>query len=380
MFAPNYLPATRYGGPVRSAHGLARALVSAGHSVDVLTTDVDGPDRLDVPLDRPVEIDGVRAHYCPIRAPQRLYYSPVLAQRAAELMQRVDAVHVNGVFLWPGPHLARAARRAGKALVISPRGMLVPEMVAGKSRLVKKAWIALQERANLAAATAIHVTSLSEAEGLRAMGLDLAPVKVIGNGVDMPITPPDEGEIAEIWGDVPPGRRVAFLGRLDWTKGADMAIEAARAHPDAFIRLVGHDQIGLRAQLEPRLQRAGGGRCGDFLGPLDGRRKWAFLAGADVLLMPSIRESFGMSASEALAVGTPVIATEGVGAATLLHGLDPGLVVPRAQTALNRALVALLADDARRTALGAAARALAATELDWCTIAARMVELIDNRH
>lgn len=372
IFAPNYLPATRYGGPVRSAHGLARGLVDLGHRVDVLTTDVDGPERLDVALDQPTEMDGVQVHYCPIAAPRRVYFSPALARRAAGLLPRADAVHVNGMFLWPGPHLSQAARRAGKALVISPRGMLMPEMVAGRSRLVKQSWIALQERRNLAAATAIHVTSDSEAKGLRAMGLDLAPVSVIGNGVDLPDRQPTQAEIDAIWGDVPPGRRVAFLARLDWTKGVGMAIEAARAHPQAEIRLAGHDQIGLRVELERQLRRDDGSLAGAFLGPLDGMHKWAFLAGADVLLVPSVRESFGMSVAEAMAMGTPVIATEGVGAATLLNRLDPGLVMPREQAALSAALAALLSDDTRRMAIGQAARAMARTELSWTGIAAQM--------
>ena len=378
IFAPNYLPATRYGGPVRSTHGLAKALAAAGHIVDVLTTNVDGSDRLDVPLDRPVEMDGVQVHYCPLSPPRRIYYSSALAKRAAQLLPLADVVHINGMFLWPGPYLARVARAQGKALVISPRGMLEPEMIAGKSRLIKKAWISLQERANLAAATAIHVTSEGEAEGLRAMGLDLAPVAIIGNGVEMPDTPPEPSEIAEIWGDVPPGKRVAFLGRLDWTKGADMAIEAARAHPDAVIRLAGHDQIGLRAKLEPRLRRTDGSRCGDFLGPLDGRQKWAFLGGADVLLVPSVRESFGMSAAEALVVGTPVIATEGVGIATLLRRLDPELVVLREQAALDAALAALLSNETRRSALRSAAKDIATTDLDWSVLAAKLVAIYNG--
>ena len=375
LFAPNYLPATRYGGPVRSAHGLARGLVARGHRVSVLTTDVDGPDRLDVPLDTPVDMDGVTVHYCPIAAPRRLYYSPVLARRARDLVPQADAVHVNGVFLWPGPHLARAARRQGKAVVISPRGMLVPDLVAGKSRWIKQAWIALQERACLQAATAIHVTSDSEAQGLAAMGLDLAPVAQIGNGVEMPARQPTEAEIAAVWGDVAPGARVAFLARLDWTKGVDMAIDAARAHPRAVIRLAGHDQIGLRAELEPRLRRDDGSLAGTFLGPLDGMQKWAFLAGADVLLVPSVRESFGMSVAEGMAMGTPVIATEEVGAATLLRRLDPGLVVPRTQGALDAALAAFLDDDDRRAAIGQGAREMATSELTWTGVAEAMETL-----
>lgn len=372
IFAPNYLPATRYGGPVHSTHGLARALVAAGHVVDVLTTDVDGAGRLDVPLDKPVEMDGVRVHYCPISSPRRIYFSPELARRAAGLLPKADAVHVNGVFLWPGPHLARAARQMNKVFVISPRGMLSPEMIAGKSRILKYAWIALKERDNLATATAIHVTSEGESAGLRSLGLDLAPVVVIGNGVDQPETPPQPEEIERIWGDVPPGRRVAFLARLDWTKGVDMAIAAVRAHPDAVIRLAGHDQIGLRTELESQLRRPDGTNFGAFLGPLDRAQKWAFLAGADVLLVPSVSESFGMSVAEAMAVGTPVIATERVGAAPMLRRIDPGLVVPRNQAALDAALARLLAENDRRREIGSAAQQIAATELGWDGIASRM--------
>jgi glycosyltransferase involved in cell wall biosynthesis len=375
LFAPNYLPATRYGGPVRSAHGLARGLVELGHHVDVLTTDVDGPGRLDVALDRRSEMDGVQVHYCPIVPPRRLYYSPALARRAAELLPRADAVHVNGMFLWPGPHVSRATRRAGKALVISPRGMLMPEMVAGKSRRIKQAWIGLQERSNLAAATAIHVTSESEAEGLRTMRLDLAPVVTIGNGVDGPERQPGQAEIDAIWGKVPEGRRVAVLARLDWTKGIDMAIAAVRAHPDAVTLIAGHDQIGLRAELEPELTRDDGRVCGAFLGPLDGMDKWAFLAGADVLLVPSVSESFGMAVAEALVMGTPVIATEGVGAVTLLRRLDPGLVVPRNQAALNAALVTMLADPHRRAKISKAAISMSASDLCWRGIATQMCTL-----
>ncbi|WPY96233.1 glycosyltransferase (plasmid) [Limimaricola variabilis] len=375
IFAPNYLPAIRYGGPVRSTHGLARGLVAAGHEVTVLSTDMDGPGRLEVPLDRAVEMDGVSIHYCPIRTPKRLYYSPIMAQLIDEIVPNMDAVHVNGLFLWPGPRIARTARRCGVPVVISPRGMLMPEMVAGKSRLAKTAWIALQERSILRSARAIHVTSEGEAEGLLAMGRDLAPVTIVPNGVEIPEAAPTAEEIAEIWGDVPPGRRVAFLARLDWTKGVDLAIEAARAHPDAVLRIAGHDQIDLRAKLEPRLRRDDGSSAGAFLGPLDGARKWAFLAGADLLLAPSVRESFGMSVAEALAVGTPACVTPGVGARDLVAEVDVGLVVPREARALTAAMATFLADPVRRKTASTRAREMMAKRYDWRAIAVRMAAL-----
>lgn len=373
IFAPNYLPATRYGGPVQSTHGLARGLVAQGHEVRVLTTDVDGPGRLDVPLDRPVDMDGVQVHYCPIAHPKRLYYSPAMARLARKYLPESDVVHVNGMFLWPGSYIARIARKLGKPVVISPRGMLMQEMVAGRSRLIKTLWIVLRDLAALRGATAIHVTSDGEAEGLRQIGLDVAPVAIIPNGINRPAQMPDATAIDAIWGDVPRGRRVAMLARIDWTKGVDLAIEATRAHQDAVLKIAGHDQIGLRAELESRLTRGDGSRVGAFVGPLDGADKWAFIAGADVLLAPSVRESFGMAVAEALAIGTPVIVTPGVGAKSIVERVNPQLVCDRDADTLARTLAALLDDKDRLAEASARAKQIMADDYTWPAIADLML-------
>ena len=60
---PTYYPATRYGGPIRSVHGLASAQASQGHDIHVYTTNADGKGVLPVPLDRPVRLDGVNVWY-----------------------------------------------------------------------------------------------------------------------------------------------------------------------------------------------------------------------------------------------------------------------------------------------------------------------------
>src|SRR4051812_26407557 len=146
---PTYLPATRYGGPIYAVHGLCRALAARGHEVDVFTTNVDGDRDSEVPLGAPVTLDGVRVHYfasSPAGIRRRFYVSPLMrAALANELVDR-DIVHLHSVFLWPTYATARAAERARVPYVVSPRGMLVPELIRRKSRLVKSAWIRLVER------------------------------------------------------------------------------------------------------------------------------------------------------------------------------------------------------------------------------------------
>jgi len=360
---------------VRSAHGLARGLVGLGHEVHVFTTNVDGPGVINAPLETPVDMDGVQVRYFPLAPPKRLYHSPAMGRAIDDEIASFDVAHINGVFLWPGPRTAHAARRAGVPVVISPRGMLVPEMIAGRSTFVKHLWIRLMERRGLALASAIHVTSDEEARGVRRLGLDLTALTVIGNGVDLPEIPPSPDRIERIWADVPRGKRVVFLGRLDWTKGVDLAIDAVRQVAGAYISIAGHDQIGLRAELEPKLTRPDGAVCGRFTGPVDGEEKWAMLAGADVLLAPSVKESFGMAVAEALALGTPVICTEGVGASSIVARIDPACVVPRTGEALTAALRTLLDDGDRRRAAGAHAKRVMADQYTWEAIARQMETL-----
>jgi hypothetical protein len=72
---PAYLPATRYGGPGYSVHGLSRGLASLGHEVHVFTTNVDGPGTSNVPVGIPVDMDGVSVWYFEANMPRRLFYS-----------------------------------------------------------------------------------------------------------------------------------------------------------------------------------------------------------------------------------------------------------------------------------------------------------------
>src|ERR1700676_1395936 len=144
-----YYPAVRYGGPIRSVHALCSALVRRGHQVSVYTTNIDGDGDLDVPLGTPVDMDGVLVHYFPVGAIRRLCWSPALARQLRRTVKNYDLAHLHSVFLWPTYSAARAARRARVPYIVSPRGMLVRDVIRAKSRFAKSAWIELVERRSL---------------------------------------------------------------------------------------------------------------------------------------------------------------------------------------------------------------------------------------
>lgn len=365
---PTYYPAVRYGGPIVSVHALCKALAQRGHAVDVFTTNVDGHAVSAVPVATPVDVEGVRVTYFATGAGRRLYRSPGMARALAERIASYDAVHLHSVFLWPTLAAARAAARADVPYVVAPRGMLVGELIARKSALAKRLWIAAFERRTIAQAAAIHVTTQLEADEIGKLGLNPRRIAIVPNGVDAP--PPDA---------VPrprdaQGREgiVLSLGRLNWKKGLDRLIAAMALVPGAQLVIAGNDEDGYRATLEALAADAGIADRVRFLGEVRGRDKWAAFAGADVFAMPSYSENFGNAALEAMACGLPVVVTPEVGLASAIAQSGAGVVTPGEPQDLASAISSLLRDPSRRIAMGEAGRRAACEQFSWPAIAARM--------
>src|SRR5215471_17316637 len=193
---PTYLPAVRYGGPAVSVHGLCRALGDRGHDVHVFTTSVDGPKDLAVPVGVPIERDGIQVTYFRSQQMRRLYWSATLARALEQEIKHFAVVHAHSVFLYPTLVAARLARRMHVPYIISPRGMLVRNLIRRRNWLIKSAWIRLIEKRNLRHASAIHVTSEREKEELKSFAWTLPPIIVVPNGIDDRVGPELQGEVS----------------------------------------------------------------------------------------------------------------------------------------------------------------------------------------
>jgi glycosyltransferase involved in cell wall biosynthesis len=370
---PTYPPAWRYGGPMRSVHGLARAQAAAGDRVTVFTTNLDGPDELNVPLARAVRLDGIEVWYFPVASPRRLARSPVMTRELHGAIASFDVVHLHSVFLWPTQAVARACCRAGVPYVLSPRGMLVRDLIAARGRLRKTLWLALFERKTVRDAAAVIVSSELEAQELAALDLGAAYVEVVPNGlsrddadggldVGAPPALPDDGRPV-----------LLYLGRLSWKKGVDVAIRALAqlpGRPEARLAIAGNDDEGLRPRLEALAAELGVTERISFLGEVRGPAKSALLATARVLLMPSISENFGMAALEAMAAGVPVVLTPGVGLAAAAEEAGAAVACERTPQAFAAAITRLLAQPEVAREMGERGRRLAAERFSWPAIAA----------
>jgi glycosyltransferase involved in cell wall biosynthesis len=367
---PTYLPAWRHGGPILAVHGLCKALAARGHEVTVLTTDVHGDESLDVPLGRPAGIDGVEVRYFPVRSFRRLYWAPGLAEAARAEMARCDAAHLHSVFLWPTSAAARAAERADVPYVLSPRGMLVPELIRERGRWRKLAWMALAERRTIERAALLHATSDLEAEEAARLGFPLPPVAVVPNGIDPEPWDGDLGALSPAIREVLEGAPfLLFLGRLSWKKGLDRLIPALAEVPEAELAVAGNDEEGLRPELERLAGASGRVR---FLGPVHGADKAALLHRTAALVLPSRSENFGNVVLESWAAGRPVAVTPEVGLAGTVRETGAGIVM---DGDLGTALRNLLADPARLDEMGHRGAEAVRERFGWPAVAREMEEV-----
>jgi glycosyltransferase involved in cell wall biosynthesis len=353
---PTYVPAWRYGGPIVAVHGLCKALAARGHRVDVVTTNVDGDQTLDVPVATPVDVDGVHVRYYPSPF-RRLYWSPQMRKALRAHVQNYDVVHVHAVYLWPGIAAARAAHQAGVPYVISPRGMLVPELIRQKSRVAKTLWLQLFERRGFAHAAGVHFTSELEHDEARRVGLPLPNALVVPNGIDLATRP----DVAR------DHRTLLFLGRVNWKKGLDRVIAALPSLADARLLIAGNDEEQLTPKLRALAAQHGVADRVEFLGPVYGPAKDELLARATLFVLMSTSENFGNAVLEALAMETPVVLSSDVGLADEVVRAGAGVIgVDRVN--------ALLDDRARRDEMGRKGRALVESRFAWQRVAQEMEE------
>lgn len=242
---PAYLPAVRYGGPVFTVHSLCRELAARGHEVDVITTNVDGHGVSDVPAGEPVWRDGVKVRYFSSPVLRQLFWAPVMAQVLKRDIGTFDLVHLHTVYQWPTFAAACAARTSAVPYVLSPRGMLVKDLIRRRSRIAKSLWIAAIERRNIERATAVHVTSALEADELNRFGWVLPPVVTVPNGVDDPVETPATVAPDVVAAAAGAGPVVLYLGRLSWKKGLDRLVRAFAHTAPGVLVIAGTDDEGL---------------------------------------------------------------------------------------------------------------------------------------
>lgn len=376
---PSFAPAWRYGGPIVAAVGLTKELARQGHTVAVMTTNIDGPRDLDVPLGRPVDMDGVEVRYYAVQRPRWYCFSRPLAVALMERLGSYDIVHIHSIFLWPTTVAAFWARRHGVPYMIHAIGSLdettlrkpyAPWPTSLSSRFKKWAYMTTLGRFDIDRASAIHFTSRADMEAGRALNVR-PPGYVLPLGVDPDVggrTPPG-APIRERYPELQDKRIVLFLGRLDPIKGLDILVQAlgalAPTRSDFALVLAGSGSNAYESHLTSLVAGHGLQDRTIHLGLVEGNDKWSLLREADIFVLPSYHESFGMAVVEAMAAGVPVVVSDSVNIHEDVSTYGAGMVTALDADQVAGAVEKLLNDGSLRSQMGAAGRALARDRYSW---------------
>ena len=354
------------GGPSRSCQGLVAAECKAG--IDAWVWPLNGGKPW---------IDGVRD----VR--RRL-------DDAEELRKELlgfDLVHIHGLWNLRLHKIAVACRQMGIKYIIAPRGMLEPWSLQQKWLKKRLARFLYQDN-DLKCAAALHATAGSEAEQFRKLGFK-NPVIISPNGVNVP-------KSLEPRNTLNTRKRVLFVSRMHPKKGVLELVEAcAKLFSSSSVYSVvknwccelvytvnGDFEHEYEAKVKARVNELGLQDQFVFTGALNDDEKWKAYARADLFVLPTYSENFGIVVAEALWAGVPVITTKGTPWGELETwkcgkwiDLPEEGSNPSDWPALVTALMEMMSlSDAERREMGERGRKLVEEKYTWEAVVKAMVE------
>jgi glycosyltransferase involved in cell wall biosynthesis len=352
-------------GPSYSVPRLSRALADLGVGVQLVTigdpaAGVQAPDFQDIRSAK--DFQGL-----PFIG--YLSFSGAMKRTLHASAKTSDIVHSHGLWLMPNLYAGRAARANGKPHILSLRGTLSP-VALERSKLKKAVFLALGQRRELRSATCLHATSEQEYADIRAYGLR-QPVAIIPNGVDLPrierTVRPADGK-----------RKLLYLGRIHPIKGLENLLQAwaaiSGANPSWELELCGPGDEPYVSEIRKLAQDMGLDRV-TFSGPAYGPDKDRRYQDADLFVLPSFSENFGMSVAEALSFAVPVVTTTGTPWALLAKNAAGWSVAPEVAPLADALATAMAMAPNDLQKMGDNGRAWMARDFSWQPIARQMEAL-----
>jgi glycosyltransferase involved in cell wall biosynthesis len=368
------------GGLSRAILDMCRELSRRGDKVAIYATDWDGDGRLNVPVNQPIfDEHGVERRYFPVWPHGDYGFSLPLAAALRADMRGYNIVHIHLLYRFSSTVAAYYCRSYGKSYIVSPHGGLDPYLFYHHG-FRKRLYERLFDRMNLKGAAAVHFTAAEEMELAKSSGLEFRGV-VVPLGVRLNNRDAEEPgkSIHDLFPETRGRKTILFFGRITFKKGLDLLAKAfgllARGRDDVHLLIVGPDEQGLKEKVRTWLRQEGVEAKATVAGMLLGKEKWSVLKGADVFVLPSYSENFGIAVVEAMAAGLPVVISNKVNIWREIAAERAGSVVNCDAGEVSRAIGELINDDRQRSAMGERALRLVRERFSWEVAGKRLQEM-----
>lgn len=353
---------------------MERGLVQRGVSVTTLTSDhALGADRPDACASR------VYKHLWTARYKMAPGMLPFLWRHVRDF----DVVHIHALFSFAATAAAWCARMRRVPYVVRPLGTLSDYGVRHRRPLLKRLSIAAIEAPILAHAAAVHFTSEEEAEEARRLVGRLRSA-IIPLGLDAPDAASPEA-VQRLRQRVGGRRPVLFLSRLDPKKNLESLIEAfARSESlraTCALVVAGDGDPDYRTRCEEQARKAGVADLIHWLGHVEGDQKAAAFAIAEIFVLPSYSENFGIAAAEAMLAGLPCVLSPGIAITHEAHRAGAAEVGGPDPASVKIALERLIENAPLRRLQGERARSFAHERYSVAIMTQRLIGLYrDIKH
>ncbi|TAF03015.1 MAG: glycosyltransferase [Nostocales cyanobacterium] len=368
-----------YGGPSQMVLGLAPALAKTGAEVTILTTDSNGDNgqkSLDVPLNIPIQQDGYQILYFRCAPFRRYKFSIDLLEWLKTNAKNFDIAHIHALFSPISSAAAIVCRQQKLPYILRPLGTLDPADLRKKKQL-KQLYVALLERRNIENAAAIHFTSEQEAKISSRFGVNTNDL-VIPLGV---IPPNNNLEDARTKLSIPRDKTVIlFMSRIDPKKGLELLIPALEKVLTAgfnfhFILAGTNPQDPIYEQkIKSRIENSQLKSRTTITGFVTGEAKIGLLQTADLFVLPSYYENFGIAVAEAMVAGVPVIISDQVHIYQQVLDSESGWVGTTDVESMVKLLTSALSNPQECQRRGLNAQKYALQNFSWDAIAQQVIQ------
>ncbi|HBK97156.1 MAG TPA: glycosyl transferase group 1 [Microcoleaceae bacterium UBA10368] len=369
-----------YGGPSQMVLGLSAALASKNIDVTIITTNSNGDIGqlpLDVPLNQPIKQNGYQIIYFRCYPFRRYKFSLSLLQWLNANAGQFDLAHIHALFSPVTTLAATIARGHNLPYIIRPCGMLDPADLQ-KKKLLKQIYGTVLERPNLAGAAAIHFTSKEEAKISERFGLGSTSKMSVPRDLVIPL-----GVKA---GFFPKRLResqvpiILFMSRIEPKKGLDLLIPALESILGAGIEfqfiLAGSNpqDADYETGIKLKIQNSSLAKYTTITGFVGGDLKNELLTNADLFVLPSYYENFGIAVAEAMAAGVPVAISDRIHIAEDIQKAEAGWVGPLEVGAIASLIKSALLDPEERKRRGLNGKEYAKKHYNWEAIAQQTID------
>ena len=365
------------GGPSKAIVQMEQSLLARGVEVVTVTTNDDGNGKL-----LPVELEKINSHngvnriYFPMQV-QAYKISMPLRRWLLKEIKNFDLVHVHAVFSFAPVIAALIARKNNIPYVIRPLGVLNHYGMTKRRSVFKKISLGIFEAKLLRDAAAIHFTSEQERIEAESLGIKLRSV-VLPLGIESASIESSDLMLSE-FPILKNHRCLLYLSRIDPKKNIEALLEALllckKEVPDIALIICGDGDKNYISELKALTVKLKVDDRVVWPGHVSGAMKASAFGAAELFVLPSYSENFGIAPVEALSVGLPCVLGEGVAVAARVAEVGAGLSVAPTALAVAQGILSFMLDPEALAKAAIQAKQLAISDYGVDTMGERLFDL-----